>query len=36
MELANIVVLGFVISIFVIFALALIYGDVQSSRRARE
>lgn len=36
MELANIVVLGLVISVFAIFALALMYGDFQSGRRAND
>jgi len=36
MELGSIVVLGFVISVFLIFALTLIYGDFQSSRRAKD
>jgi|KBSSwiStaDraftv2_1062776.scaffolds.fasta_scaffold5984643_2 hypothetical protein len=36
MELGSIVVLGFVISVFVIFAVTLIYGDFQSARRAKD
>lgn len=36
MDMASIVVLGLVISVFVIFALTLAYGDFQSSRRVQD
>ena len=36
MELGSIVVFVFVISMFVIFALTLMYGDFQSSRRIND
>jgi hypothetical protein len=36
MEFASVVVLGLVISVFVIFALTLAYGDFQSSRRTHD
>jgi len=36
MELESIVVLVMVTSVFVIFALTLMYGDFQSSRRAKD
>jgi hypothetical protein len=35
-SLADYMVIGFVISVFVIFALALIYGDFQSGRRIND
>lgn len=34
--LADYMVIGFVISVFVVFALALIYGDFQSGRRIND
>jgi hypothetical protein len=36
MDFASVVVLGLVVSVFIIFALTLMYGDFQSSRRAND
>lgn len=36
MDFASVVVLGLVVSVFIIFALTLAYGDFQSGRRAND